>query len=292
MFILNARHQDSRVLRIIKRHIEDKVDNMKTLYESIFDVDIDTIDTDIMTSIEDFLKINYRGKFIISKYPDKDGKYKVSSTTNVYGKWDLADQPYLTNGRFKFTTIKGHFAVTNCDELLSLEGGPMIVNGNFCIDSDPLLKTLKGAPKIVKGDFSCNACISLTSLEGSPKEVGGYFDCSQCDDLISLNGSPEKIGGSFLCAETNITNLEGSPKEIQGDFDCSNCTELISLKGGPIKVNRDFDCNNCYKLKSLEGIPKYIGGDLNANIRSANNRGFDYEELDELNTIIKGDIQL
>lgn len=266
--------------------------NMKTLYESIFDVDTDTIDTDIMTSIEDFLKINYRGKFIISKYPDKDGKYKVSSTTNVYGRWDLADQPYLTNGRFKFTTIKGHFAATNCDELLSLEGGPMIVNGNFCIDSNPLLKTLKGAPKIAKGDFSCNACTSLISLEGAPEKIGGYFDCSQCDNLISLKGSPEKIGGSFLCAETEIINLEGSPKEIPGDFDCSNCRELTTLKGGPIRVNKDFDCSNCYKLKSLEGIPKYIGGDLNANVRSTNNRGFDYEELDELNTIIKGDIQL
>ena len=130
---------------------------MKTLYESLLDDDlIDKTDKMIKDEIKSFLKENYNGVVKISKKPNADGKYEVSSTKKITVK--NRNITSLTNGMFVWTVVRGTFG---CDSCYSL-------------------KSLEGAPKEVGGDFNCNNCDSLTSLEGAPKKVGGNFYCSVC----------------------------------------------------------------------------------------------------------------
>ena len=212
------------------------------LKESILD-DIDTQiekgDDAIKDEIMAFLNENYEGTFKISKKPNTDGLYKVSSTKDV--EVTNKNITSLTNGMFVWSKINGDFVCFNCSSLESLEG----------------------APEKIGGDFDCSRCNSLTSLEGAPKEVGKDFDCRRCESLTSLEGAPEKVGRDFDCASCNsLISLEGAPKEVENMFICVNCKSLKSLKGAPEKIGGDFDCFNCPSLKSLEGAPKEVGGDF------------------------------
>lgn len=258
---------------------------MRTLYESIFDNNEDTIDNNLRNEVQTFLERNYRGKFTISKNVDKDGKYKVTGTTNVYAKWDLSDEKRLTNGMFKFTKIKGDFSISECPYLETLDGCPVEVGRAFYADGATSLKSLKGAPKKVGGYCSLIGCSSLTSLEGAPEEVGGNFSCEECESLVTLKGAPKQIKGSFYCDHCpSLKSLEGFQKKIEGSFSCNFCPSLTSLEGAPEYVAWDFECSYC-NLKSLKGMPKYIGRDFNCE-----GMGFRYEMLDELGVEIVGDI--
>ena len=132
--------------------------NLKNyIIESIFDIEnnIDNVDESIKDQIKQFLNDNFKNasNCIISEKPNKDGKFEVSSNSNVAVKNKLITS--LTNGLFIWTNIKYDFICSNCDSLTSLEG----------------------APKEVGGDFSCFNCNLLTSLEGAPKEIGRDFSC-------------------------------------------------------------------------------------------------------------------
>ena len=146
---------------------------MKSLRESLLDDDlVEKTDKTIRDEIKSFLKENYDGLIKISKKPNADGKYEVSSTKNITFKNENIIS--LTNGMFIWATVDGYF---NCC---------------YCIK-------LEGAPKEVGGDFYCTDCNSLISLEGAPKEVGGDFYCSYCNSLKSLEGAPKEVGGNFHC---------------------------------------------------------------------------------------------
>ena len=133
---------------------------MKSLRESLLDDDlIDKTDKYIRDEIEAFLKENYKGSIKISKEPNKDGKYEVSSTSDIVVINRNINS--LTNGMFIWTTISGYFSCSFCFKLESLEG----------------------APKKVKEGFYCLSCGALISLDGAPKEVAGDFDCSACPSL-------------------------------------------------------------------------------------------------------------
>ena len=170
------------------------------MIESIFDTDEDTIDESIKDQIKQFLNNNFKNasKCKISKKPNKDGKYEVSSNGDVEVKNQSITS--LTNGLFIWVNIKGNFVCDYCDLLISLEG----------------------APKEVSGSFSCDFCDSLISLEGAPEKVGKFFSCFHCNLLTSLEGAPKKVGMGFDCAYCkSLTSLEGAPEEVGEDFNCS-----------------------------------------------------------------------
>ena len=132
---------------------------MKSLRESLLDDDlVENTDKLIKDEINSFLKENFKGASSckISRTPNKDGKYEVSSTNDIKVKNQKITS--LTNGMFIWETVDGDFICEGCY----------------------FLKTLKGAPKEVGKTFYCSYCESLESLEGAPKEVGEYFDCHHC----------------------------------------------------------------------------------------------------------------
>ena len=174
---------------------------MKTLYESLLD-DFDSLEAnaDPRKEVEEFLKINvdeYK-KLVISKTPNKDGIYEVSSKGNVtfYGR---SNPTHLTNGLFIWTKVKGNFDCTWNTNLETLEGGPEEVGGSFNCSRCEKLTTLEGAPKTIGGDFECSWCKSLSSLKGIPKKIDGDFDCSYCESLKTLKDGPEEVSGNFFC---------------------------------------------------------------------------------------------
>ena len=209
---------------------------MKSLRESLLDDGlIDKTDKMIKDEIKSFLKENYKGvsSCKISRKPNIDGKYEVSSTKDI----DVISKKItsLTNGMFIWATVDGYFRVVSCNSLKSLEG----------------------APKKVGGHFYCFNCNSLTSLEGAPKEIGGGFYCDFSKSLKSLEGAPKEVGGDFYCSGCNIlTSLKGAPKEVRKDFSCINCESLISLEGAPKEVGGIFECYGCAGKFTVEDVKK------------------------------------
>ena len=238
--------------------------NMKSLRESLLDDDlVDKTDKMIKGEIKSFLKENYTGSIKISREPNADGKYEVSSTKNITVK--NRNITSLTNGMFIWTTVDGYFDCMNCNFLESLEGAPKEVGGHFYCFSCPNLTSLKYAPEKVGGDFYCSFNKLLKSLEDSPKEVGGNFYCHKCPGLTSLEGAPKKVGGDFHCYGCkSLKSLEGTPKIVDRDFDCSDCPSLISLEGAPKEVGGDFNCMRCSgqftkkDVKKISNVKKNI----------------------------------
>ena len=195
------------------------------MYEGLLRGQQSTIDNGeevVYALIEEFLKENYLGKWIISDKPNKDGLYEVSSNERVRVKNTKITS--LTNDLFIWTSVKGNFSCPYCKELKSLEG----------------------APKEVGGNFSCPCCNSLKSLEGAPKEVGGNFSCPYCKELKSLEHAPKIVKGDFNCVNcSGLESLEGAPEIVKGDFNCNNCSGLKSFAGAPKKVGCDLFCANC-----------------------------------------------
>ena len=111
--------------------------NLKNyIIESIFDVEdnIDNVDESIKDQIRQFLNDNFKNtsNCEISKKPNKDGKFEVSSNGNIEVKNKSITS--LTNGLFVWTNIKGHFICSDCKSLISLEGAPKEVGGYFNCD--------------------------------------------------------------------------------------------------------------------------------------------------------------
>jgi hypothetical protein len=132
---------------------------MKSLRESLLDDKlVEKTNKLIEDEIKAFLKENFIGadSCKISKNPNSDGKYEVSSTKDIEVKNKKITS--LTNDTFIWGTVDGDFICEGCY----------------------FLNTLKGAPKEVGKTFYCSYCESLEALEGAPKEVGEYFNCHHC----------------------------------------------------------------------------------------------------------------
>ena len=159
--------------------------NMKSLRESLLDDDlIDKPDKIIKDEIKAFLKANYKGSIKISRKPNVDGKYEVSSTKSIRVKnYNITS---LTNGMFIWSTVDGYFDCNYCRSLKSLEGAPKEVGKGFRCSNCNSLKSLEGAPEKVGWGFYCHSCNSLESLEGAPKEVGGNFHCYDCAGKFTI----------------------------------------------------------------------------------------------------------
>ena len=236
---------------------------MKTLKESLLSDIEDTLSTgDVEVHrvlIQEYLEDNYRGKWTVSKKPDKDGKFIVNSRGEVHHK---GNSNRLTNDMFRWGKAK-RFIIRLPYHLESLEGCPREVEYFQCIMTERL-KTLEGGPEICKGDYLIQHSNSLESLKGAPKKIGGGFNCQNCCKLTSLEGGPEEVTYSYkVDACPVLKTLEGGPKYVGTIFDCSECHSLESLEGGPKEVQH-FWCDLCPNLKSLKGAPKIIRGSFSA----------------------------
>ena len=112
---------------------------MKSLRESLLDDDlVEKTDKSIKDEIKAFLKENFIGVSAckISKNPNADGKYEVSSAKNIEVKnYNITS---LTNWSFIWIEVGGDF---------------------YC-KYNKSLKSLEGIPKEIGGDFSCHGCTS------------------------------------------------------------------------------------------------------------------------------------
>lgn len=234
------------------------------LYEASVLGDIDDIiaDGDVKVPqalIQEYLEDNYRGKWTISKKPDKDGKFIVNSRGEVHHK---GNSNKLTNDMFKWGKVK-RFIIKFPYHLESLEGCPREVEEFQCIRTERL-KTLEGGPEICKGDYLIQHSNSLESLKGAPQKIGGNFNCRNCSKLESLEGGPIYVMQSYRVDECPALKiLKGGPNFVGTIFDCSECHSLESLEGGPEDALH-FYCDLCPKLKSLKGAPKKLRGSLSA----------------------------
>ena len=227
------------------------------------------------TLIQEYLEDNYRGKWTISKNPDKDGKFIVNSRGEVHHK---GHSNRLTNEMFKWGKVK-KFIIKFPYHLESLKGCPKEVEEFQCIRTERL-KTLEGGPEICKGDYLIQHSSSLESLKGAPKKIGGTFDCQNCCKLKSLEGGPKEVTNKYNCRLCfNLKNLNGGPDYVGNIFDCCECDNLESLEGGPKEVLH-FWCNFCPKLKSLKGAPKIVKGSFTADHTGIEKLDSGIEEVD------------
>jgi hypothetical protein len=125
------------------------------------------------------------------------GTYSINENecVNVSGNVKIIKK--ITKILIKFRIVSGHFNCC-CNQLTSLEGGPIEVGGYFSCFSN-----------------------QLTSLKGGPIKVGSVFNCSY-NQLTSLEGAPQKVGGDFNCHNNQLTSLKGAPKEIGDGFNCDD----------------------------------------------------------------------
>ena len=200
---------------------------MKTLKESLLDIDSVQSGIDPISLINEWCKENIKGSYKIdSKTLDINSNGDIKITNK-----ELIEFP----GYIHFGRVSGDFSCAGCEKLTSL----------------------KGSPKKVGEDFSCYYCNSLTSLEGASEKVDGSFMCGRCKNLTSLKGAPKEVGEHFYCfCCENLTSLEGSPEKIGGHFNCCRCNNLTSLEGAPKKVGEIFYCRNCGKQFTEDDIKK------------------------------------
>ena len=195
---------------------------MKTLRESLLDDDlVGKTDKSIKDEVKAFLKENYIGSIRISRKPNADGKYEVSSFVDIGVK--NRNITSLTNGMFIWATVDGYFECIYCIKLESLEGAPKEVGEYFDCSGCKSLESLEGAPKEVGDNFCCSRCNSLKSLEGAPKEVRKDFDCYGCKSLTSLEGAPKEVGRGFYCHNCKVKFTKDDVKKVsnvKGEIKC------------------------------------------------------------------------
>ena len=200
---------------------------MKTLKESLLDIDSVQSGIEPISLINEWCKENIKGTYKIDP-----------KTLDINSNGDIE----ITNKNITEFPDYIHFGT---------------VGGNFYCSGCKNLTSLKGSPKKVGGDFNCYDCNNLTSLEGAPEKVSGMFICSYCDNLTSLEGAPEKVGGNFGCNDCKkLTSLEGAPEEVGGYFNCNYCSNLTSLKGAPKKVGGSFGCYCCGQQFTKDDVKK------------------------------------
>lgn len=212
------------------------------IYESVLDAQNPEIA--IKNAIRGFLKNTYKGRCIIRKTPDTDGKYIVDCNGDLIIK-NFVGCPSITNGLFKFGSIKGNFQFHGTSETTSLEGGPEEVGG-ICRYYNVNVETLEGSPKRTRS-FECSSN-NLISLKGCPMEVN-EFDITS-PKLSTLKDSPKSVE-TYNCSRcTNLSTLEGLPNNVKNLY-CINCTGLKSFKGCPDKL-RVFSIDNCWQFGQMD----------------------------------------
>ena len=104
------------------------------------------VNVQILT-IDNWIKTYFKGKFNISRKPNNDGLFEVSSKGTIEIKRKGANElTSLTNGMFIWTDIKFDFICNGMPKLETLVGGPKTVKRLYEVTLAPNLKNLEGAP--------------------------------------------------------------------------------------------------------------------------------------------------
>lgn len=248
-----------------------------------------TLIGDIKTYIQTNYKIYSRGIATridetnidkVCKFTLKNGTYFVDAKRGL-----LLDRnaTSLTGGLpFVWRKCK-NFSIIYNQNIITLEGGPEIIDGNLNIKACQNLQTLSFPAKIVKGDFEVSNCNSLISLDTQTDEVTETLDISACSNFKKLGVNISKINTFWISDCKTFNTLEGCPKTISLNFTVYSCPEIKTLekgpenvsgkyccrstgirnlKGAPEKIKGDFNCSKCLLLETLEGGPKYVSGNF------------------------------
>ncbi len=208
--------------------------------------------------------------------------------------------------------INGKLNISDCQNLKSLEGGPLLVSDDFSV-SNTSLETLQYFPKCLKdisiiknsylsslqgiqqevfGNFIINYQNNLKILEHCPQHIKGNFGLEKNglesllgmatyiggnvfingNCLINLKGCPDIIYESFYCTNNQLESLEGCPQKIMKSFSCAN-NPLKTLEYGPSMVGENYICSE-NQLVSLKGAPTVINGHFKARKNALNNLEF------------------
>lgn len=166
--------------------------------ESIMDVNKNISDFDINT-VESFLQSNYsKSKFDISKKPNKDGKYEVSSKD--YIKATNKDLTSLTNGMFIWKNVRG-LDFSDCHKLISLEGLP---EEGDC--EGPY-------------DYEFND-IEIKQIQKELKEIWKKYDYTDFD--CEFEHECGWVGNLDVGKYKFITSSAGDPYDEDEDYDCDD----------------------------------------------------------------------
>ena len=166
---------------------------MKTLRESLLDIDGAESRVELIIKIDNWCKNNIQGNYEI----DKNTLVINSSSSITIANKELERFPSYIH----FGIVQGNFHCNHCTSLKSLEGAPKEVGTNFYCNNCTSLKSLEGAPEKISNDFYCGRCTSLKSLDGFPKEVGGSFSCKRCPSLKSFGDISTHIRGKIYAGK-------------------------------------------------------------------------------------------
>ena len=141
---------------------------MRTLYESLLDINDVETSAEPIAMIDNWCKDNISGNYTID---EKTLTINSSSSITITNHKLVEFPSYI-----RFGIVNRNFSCSDCTSLESLIGFPKKVGGDFWCDNCTSLKSLEGAPEKVEGVFSCNSCSSLTSLEGAHANGEIYSD--------------------------------------------------------------------------------------------------------------------
>lgn len=222
---------------------------------------------------------------IIQQFIDNHN-LRLNKETGLYDAHypiDISDED-LIDGHLpvKFGYVHGHFSVSECKKLKTLQGSPKTVGGSFYCRECMGLSSFEGCPEVVQDHFYAEGCMNVTTLKGTQhinKRDITFINCPLIPDeeridaflernqtKLTLNSQTNRYdSNSFLHIEADEICNGHFPVplgKIEGGFKCTGCYELTSLVNGPIEVSQKVDLTADKNLKSLAGLPKTIGTNL------------------------------
>lgn len=150
----------------------------------------------------------------VQRFLSTHPKLKLNPQTGRYDAKGFShdifvDDKDLVDGHFPipFGYVGGSFICDYCNNLTSLENGPIDVGYYFDCGNCINLKNLKGAPDYVGAGFKADGCLNLESLQGAPRKIDSYLDLRECEKLQSLKGLNEVDGQIriFGCDKLKLT---------------------------------------------------------------------------------------
>ena len=203
-------------------------------------------------SIDNWIKTYFTGKYIISKQPNSDGLFEVSSKGSIGIKRKGANElTTLTNGMFIWTDIRFDFMCNGMAKLETLVGGPKTVKRTYEVTLAPNLKNLEGAPTRSE-TFNCSGCGLETLKGGEVLKNCDYVILRNCKNLVSLEGCPD--GETLYCEHcTSLKSLDGLKNTNFKTIYSGDCADLTSINGVPNTCKKLW-VNDCVNLKALDGL--------------------------------------
>lgn len=174
----------------------------------------------------------------------KDGKVNINREVMVY-KFEGKELPV------KFG-VTGKFTIRDCDNLITLEGMPDVVNGKCSIINMKSINDLEHTPEA--NELYVSAC-DIKTTKGI--KCTSMISISFCRKLERLENS-ELSCKSFMLHYLPIKTLEGCPDNVSHRVVINECENLSSLEKSPAHIGDFFSVINCKKLNSAFGATKGV----------------------------------